>query len=394
MRQDLVGLHGYTPPKGADSNKGTVYLKDDDCFLFFFREKANMTFDVALRDKLDRFARNNETTAFAGYPIVKLRIAPDKKYVAGKLMIDIANTYDDIELLELSSTISNTIKRRQDPHACYSDFCKKLKGRNPKLFVITNFYEEIGALDEVEVFWLYNLVNACEDHRFWICAERGWYKGRKTISLDLHQQFEAVPLKLFEAIQEVKTPPYVYFSYSWEPKSDDAVNVISDMARLNQLPYRRDKDHCSYRANITKFMDTIREGKYVVVLFSKAYLESYYCMYELTGVLEHLDYEDRIFPIVVEDEIRDDNYLAELDDFWKEKRADTHFLKTIKTGEGVELLMDQKEEILNQIVDKMSTIKLFIRTINELKFVSHVKGGYKTIMTSIIDQINSRYDSN
>lgn len=390
MGQDIVGLHGYTPPKGADQNKGTVYLKDDDCFHWFFTEKANMTFDVALRDKLDRFARNNETTTFAGYPIVKLRIAPDKKYVAGKLMMDIANTYDDDELQELAVTISNTIKRKQDLHFCYSDFCSKLNGRMPKLFVITNFHEEIRTLDEVEVYWLYNLVNACEYHRFWICAERGWYKGKKTTFLDLHQKFEAVPIKLFEAIQEVKTPPYVYFSYSWESRSDDAVNILSDMARLHQLPYRRDKDHCGYRANITKFMDTIRAGKYVVVLFNKAYLESYYCMYELTGVLDHLDYEDRIFPIVVEDEIRNEKYLSGLDDFWKEKQADAHFLNTIETGEGVNLLMDQKEEILNQIVDKMSLIQLFIRTINELNYASHVKGGYKTIMTSIIDQINSR----
>ena len=127
-----------------------------------------------------------------------------------------------------------------------------------------------------------------------------------------------------------------------------------------------------------------------MVLFNKAYLESYYCMYELTGVLDHLDYQDRIFPIVVEDEIRDEKYLAELDDFWKEKQADTHFLNTIETGEGVNLLMDQREEILNQIVDKMSKIQLFIRTINELNYASHVKGGYKTIMTSIIDHINSR----
>lgn len=390
MKQDFVGLHGYTPPKGAESNKATVYLKDDDCFHFFFEEKANMTFDVALRDKLDRFVRNNEATKFAGYQIVKLRIAPDKKYVAGKLMMDIANTYDDDELLKLLATISNTIKQRRDPHACYLDFCKKLKGRAPKLFVITNFYEEIGTLDDVEVFWLYNLVNVCEGHRFWICAERGWYKGRKTTSLDLHQKFEAVPIRLFEAVQEVKTPPYVYFSYSWESKSDDAVNVMSDMARLNQLPYKRDKDHCGYRANITKFMDKIRAGKYVVVLFNKAYLESYYCMYELTGVLDHMDYEDRLFPIVVEDEIRDDNYLTELDDFWKEKQADAHFLKIIETGDGVDLLIEQKKEILNQIVDKMSTIKYYIKTINELKYISHVKGGYETIMTSIIDQINSR----
>ena len=349
-----------------------------------------MTFSVELKEKLDRFAQNNDVTKFAGYKIVRLRIVPDKKYVAGKLLLDIAKVYQDETLKKLTEDVKKAINRKRDLHVSYQELCDEVKNKAPLLLIITNFYEEIGTMGEEDVNRLFYMLRTCQNLRLWICAKRGWYKDKKSIYQELHQQFEAVPVELFDAIQRVETPPYTYFSYSWEPKSDDAVNSLSDMARLSQLPYRRDKDHCGYRANITKFMDKIRAGRFVVVIFSEEYLKSYYCMYELTGVMEHQNYEERLFPIVMDDGIREDAFLYELEEYWKEKQADANYLSTIACADGVNLMQAQKKEILDHIVDKISTIQLYIKTINELSYASHVKGGYTTIMEAIIDKISSR----
>lgn len=390
MRQDIVGLHGSTPPKGTDANKGTKYLRDDDCFHKLFRAKENMTFDVDLKDKLDRFAQNNEVTEYAGYKIVRLRITSETRYAVGNLMQDIAKSYNDPTLDANLTGIKEVIRRKYDPHACYLEFCGILSNKPPLLLIITNFYEEIGTLSETDVRWLSDLLKYCRNIKMWICAERGWYKDKKSIYQDLHQKFEAVPKEFFVALQNGATLPYLYFSYSWEPISDDTVNDISDVARLCQLPYRRDKDHCGYRANITEFMDMIREGKYVIVVFGKEYLKSYYCLYELTGVLNHVNYKDRLYPIVVDDEIRSDVFYSELCELWKSRKDDMDYLKGISCCEGVDLPFERKVEIMEDIIDKLPMIKAYIDNINEGNYISHVEGGYMTIMVSIIDQIASR----
>lgn len=36
------------------------------------------------------------------------------------------------------------------------------------------------------------------------------------------------------------------------------------------------------------------------------------CMYELSGIMENVNYKDRMLPVVVDDTIRDDDFYVEL----------------------------------------------------------------------------------
>ena len=43
-------------------------------------------------------------------------------------------------------------------------------------------------------------------------------------------------------------------------------------------------------------------------------------MYELSGIMENVNYKDRMLPVVVDDTIRDDDFYVELVKHWKEKK--------------------------------------------------------------------------
>lgn len=79
-------------------------------------------------------------------------------------------------------------------------------------------------------------------------------------------------------------------------------------------------------------MNAIRAGKTVIVVFSRPYLKSKNCMYELSGILQDPDYKNRILPVVVDDTIRDDQFYVELVKYWKE-------------------LKDKQEGIVEQLID-------------------------------------------
>ena len=88
----------------------------------------------------------------------------------------------------------------------------------------------------------------------------------------------------------------------------------------NKIPFKRDKKDCHYLDNIKSFMDTIRNGKTVIVVFSRPYLKSKNCMYELSGIMEDTSYIERILPVVVDDGIREPMFYADLAEYWKGQR--------------------------------------------------------------------------
>ena len=86
------------------------------------------------------------------------------------------------------------------------------------------------------------------------------------------------------------------------------------------IPFKLDKKDCPYTVNIKEFMNAIRAGKTVIVVLSRPYLRSKNCMYELSGIMENVNYKDRMLPVVVDDTIRDDDFYVELVKHWKEKK--------------------------------------------------------------------------
>lgn len=114
----------------------------------------------------------------------------------------------------------------------------------------------------------------------------------------------------------------IYISYNWESSSDHIVNYFCFVLDTQKIPYCRDKRECTYIANIKEFMGAIRNGQQIVVVLSRPYLKSKNCMYELTGIMQHSDYKNRILPVVTDDTIRDTYFYVELCKHWAEKKAE------------------------------------------------------------------------
>lgn len=159
---------------------------------------------------------------------------------------------------------------------------------------------------------------------------------------------------------------YVYISYNWEEKSSYTVDHLCLALETKGVPYKRDKKDCNYLDNIKAFMDAIRAGKTVIVVFCRSYLKSLNCMYELSGIMEDPSYRDRLLPIVVDDTIREDLFYLELVKYWKEEKEKME--KLVCELSNIDPKMAKPKEIkldeINKVYSLLTEINDYIEWTN------------------------------
>ncbi|MBR4912231.1 MAG: toll/interleukin-1 receptor domain-containing protein [Bacteroidales bacterium] len=180
----------------------------------------------------------------------------------------------------------------------------------------------------------------------------------------------------------------VYVSYNWESSSFHIVDYLCTVLEDKGIPYKRDKKDCHYLDNIKGFMNSISAGNTVIVVFSKPYLKSKNCMYELTGILEDPCYKDRILPVVVDDTIRDSLFYVELVKHWKDERDKQKNL--VKEIRKIDPKMAKPEKVrlaeINKVYDFLMVIKDYIDWTNadNLDYLSSTRFG--TIVRHILER--------
>ena len=89
----------------------------------------------------------------------------------------------------------------------------------------------------------------------------------------------------------------VYISYSrHEEERNNTILQIQD--KLETIDFKIDTKEIKYRKNFVEFIKKIGNADKVIVLFSKAYMQSFYCMSELQKIIQHGgDLSCRVFPI-------------------------------------------------------------------------------------------------
>jgi internalin A len=93
----------------------------------------------------------------------------------------------------------------------------------------------------------------------------------------------------------------IFVSYAWGGESSETVDKLEQSLRGKGIILLRDKNELKYRDAIQDFMKRIGQGKCIVVILSKKYLESKNCMFELTEIAARGDIRDRVFPIILKD---------------------------------------------------------------------------------------------
>lgn len=161
---------------------------------------------------------------------------------------------------------------------------------------------------------------------------------------------------------------YVYITYNWKKRSDRLVDSFCDALGNNGIPYIRDKVNCTYNVNIKQFMDSIRDGRIVVVVFSKPYLKSRNCLYELTGVMEHEDYINRLLPIVVDTKVRSRQFFLEIVKHWHDEieKLEEYINDLNKIEPGMDETYQQELKEMKLIRTLLPKIKAYVDWQNAL----------------------------
>jgi small GTP-binding protein len=112
----------------------------------------------------------------------------------------------------------------------------------------------------------------------------------------LHRQWEKTL-----AGMEDESDRQIYISYAWGGDSEALVNQLDDAFQARGVTIVRDKRDLGFKGRIKAFMESIGQGKCVILVISEKYLKSENCLFELLQVAKHGEFTDRIFPMVLDD---------------------------------------------------------------------------------------------
>lgn len=164
----------------------------------------------------------------------------------------------------------------------------------------------------------------------------------------------------YAAPPEEPVQPEIFVSYSWGGDSEALVDEIQRRMAEQGVIITRDKSEIGYRGSIQQFMQRIGAGKCVIVILSKAYLESKNCMYELTRIASRPEFARRVYPIVMPDaRIFDAITRVRYIKYWENKRAELDAaMKEIGQEhlEGIRDDLDLYEDIRNTIARIISVL--------------------------------------
>ena len=142
----------------------------------------------------------------------------------------------------------------------------------------------------------------------------------------------------------------VFVSYSWAGASDALVDEIQQRLADRGVLITRDKNEVAYRDSIQQFMRRMGAGKCVLVILSKAYLESKNCMYELTQIAGS-EFARRVYPVVMQDAgIFDPLTRLGYVKYWESKRAELDAAMKEVGQEHLEGIREELEIIRNGLV--------------------------------------------
>ena len=203
----------------------------------------------------------------------------------------------------------------------------------------------------------------------------------------LHQQFGAK--NLLRAKQLPKVPDNeIFISYAWGGESEQIVDGL--YATMIEKGYKviRDKVDLGYKGNIKQFMDTIGEGKYVIVVISDKYLTSPNCMYEMLEIQKKENMYKRIFPIVLADaDIYNDINRLKYTAYWQEEsiKLETQIraLPSLEANKGAYESLDRYGEI-KRVIDGVTT---FLHDLNALTPDMHKGSNFSELIKALDQQM-------
>lgn len=110
----------------------------------------------------------------------------------------------------------------------------------------------------------------------------------------------------------------IFLSYCWQDEkiADDIYNYFKNS---HGIELHKDKIKIDIWESIKKYMHSINNMDYIVLLISDDYLKSSNCMYEVLEVMRNSKYQDKIFPVVINKDIYRPKTRIGYVKFWKKE---------------------------------------------------------------------------
>jgi len=184
-------------------------------------------------------------------------------------------------------------------------------------------------------------------------------------------------------IEENNKEPNIFLSYSH--KNKEIADRVDKFFISKNIRLTRDVRDAPAYSSLKKFMDTIRDHDYVIMLISDSYLKSINCMYEVIQFIQERNYSDRTFPIVIDNEatIFNRSEHSKYIHYWQTKYKEL--------GDEIKTLQNTGTVSLHKELDKIDKIQSnigdFLNKISDLKCIpleNLESTNYKVILDKIV----------
>ncbi len=190
------------------------------------------------------------------------------------------------------------------------------------------------------------------------------------------------------------TKPEIFLSYAWGGESEQIVNDLDAAFQQKGILLIRDKRDLGFTGMISGFMQRIGVGKAVVTVISDKYLKSPYCMFELLEIYRNLNFQKRIFPIVLEDaDIF--NYTKRLQylEYWQDKKKELDQAIQKFGGDAITVI-GEDYKIYRKIFDNYGEIVNILKYINSLTPEMHRADNFSILIDAVAKLIDEDKTTN
>jgi hypothetical protein len=183
--------------------------------------------------------------------------------------------------------------------------------------------------------------------------------------------------------------PEIFISYKDDSESEKLVENLVEKGKENALNLINYKDQVEYRGGKWDFMKRLGWGKYVIVILSDDYFKSEYCMFEFKEIMDKgWKFEERVFPVIMSDEIVKGANWAQYEKYWKEELENLKVsLKDMDSAGISETLGTIKRH--EEIIRSIPRMKNFISNTICLKYSTNQIAFFNPLFASINKKIEN-----
>ncbi len=177
----------------------------------------------------------------------------------------------------------------------------------------------------------------------------------------------------------------MYISYAWGGESEEMAVELEKTLQDSKIRLVRDKKDLGYKERIKEFMDRIGKAQGVVLVISDKYLKSKYCMYELTEIYDNADFDDRIFPIILQGSFFKSDEQLKYKEYWKNQTQQLE--EKIKNPDAAATLGEEYNNC-KRIYENFDKLAAILADMNVLDPETHLSTNFEAMIKEIKTKLN------